>query len=127
MVAFLVAVARFNDGVFPDSPYLAFDRAKFKAAGRKAGGARTPAGRERIAPHDEFLLREVYRPPLRRFVEDRTEPGSFHHVGTGARVGRADRIVCGYTPRGTTKVRAVFADLSVRDVERSGLPPDPAR
>ena len=38
MVAFLGAAARFNDGVFPDSPYAAFDQAKFNAAGTEGQG-----------------------------------------------------------------------------------------
>jgi hypothetical protein len=127
MVAFLEAAARFNGGVFPDSPYAAFDQAKFNAAGMKADSARTPAERELIGLHDMFLIREVYAPPLRRFVEDHTEPGSFHYVGAGARVGQADRILCWFTTKGTTKHRAVFADLSFRDVDRSELPLDLAK
>ena len=127
MVAFLGAAARFHDGVFPDSPYAAFDEAKFNAAGLKAEDAQTPAERELVALHDKFLLREVYRPPVRQFVDDQTEAGSFHYVGAGARVGQADRILCWYTVRGTTRTRAVFADLSVRDVDRSELPLDLAK
>jgi hypothetical protein len=124
MVAFLGAAARFNDGVFPDSPYAAFEQAKFNAAGEKAKDAQTPAERELIELHDKFLFREVNRPPVRQFVEDHTEPGSFHYVGAGARVGQADRIVCWFTTKGTRKHRALFADLSVRDIERSELPLD---
>ena len=127
MVAFLGASARFNDGVFPDSPYATFDKAKFNAAGLKPDDARTPAERELIELHDRFLFREVNRPPVRQFVEDHTEPGSFHYVGAGARVGQADRILCWYTTKVTTKHRAVFADLSVRDVDRSELPLDLAK
>ena len=94
----------------------------------KADDVRTPAEeRELIGLHDKFLMREVYTPPLRRFVEDHTEPGSFHYVGAGARVGQADRILCWFTTKGTTKHRAVFADLSVRDVDRSELPLDLSR
>jgi len=127
MVAFLGAAARFNDGVFPDSPYSAFDQAKFNAASLKAKDDQTPAERELIGLHDRFLFREVYRPPVRQFVEDHTEPGSFHYVGAGARVGQADRILCWFTTKGTTTHRAMFADLSVRDVDRSELPLDLAK
>jgi hypothetical protein len=127
MVAFLGAAARFNDGTFPDSPYAAFDQAKFNGAGRKADDARTPAERELIRLHDQFLMREVFQPPVRRFVEDHTEPGSFHYVGAGARVGQADRIVCWFTTKGATNQRAVFADSSVRDINRSELPLDLAK
>ncbi len=124
MVSYLGAAARFNGGVFPDSPYAAFDQPKFNAASMKPDNDRTPAERELVGLHDKFLIREVFTPPLRRFVEDHTEPASFHYVGAGATVGQANRLICWFTTKGTTKHRAVFADLSVRDVERSELPLD---
>ena len=60
MVAFLGAAARFNDGVFPDSPFAAFDQAKFNAASRKADDCpdarRTGADRApRQVPHARGL------------------------------------------------------------------------
>jgi len=124
MVAFLGAAARFNGGIFPDSPYAAFDQAKFNAAGMKAAAAQTPAEQELIRLHDKFLTREVYRSPVLQFVEDHAEPDSFHYVGAGAKVGQADRLLCWYTTKGATKPRAVFGDLSVRDVSPSEFPLD---
>jgi len=124
MVAFLGAAARFNEGVFPDSPYAAFDQARFNAAGRKAAAAQTPAERELIELHDKFLTREVYQSPVRQFVEDHTEANTFHYVGAGIKVGQANRILCWYTIKGATKPRAVYGDLSVRDVSPSELPLD---
>jgi hypothetical protein len=124
MAAYLGAAARFNDGVFPDSPYAAFDQAKFNTAGRKAASARTPAEEDMIRLHDRFLMREVFRSPVLQFVDDHTEPASFHYVGAGAKVGQADRIICWYTTRGEKKQRAMFGDLSVRDVAPSELPLD---
>jgi hypothetical protein len=124
MVAFLGAAARFNDGIFPDSPYAAFDQAKFNAAAIKPAIAQSPAERELIGLHDKFLTREVYRSPVRQFVEDHTEPGSFQYVGAGAKLGDAGRILCWYKTRGAAKTRAVFGDLSVRDVSPSELPLD---
>ncbi|QEH34993.1 hypothetical protein OJF2_35380 [Aquisphaera giovannonii] len=122
MVAFLGAAARFNGDTFPDSPYAAFDQAKFNAASMKPDESRTPAERELIKLHDAFLAREVYRSPVLQFVEDHAEPRSFRYVGAGAKVGQADRIVAWFSPRGTTRHRALFGDLSVRDVEKSDLP-----
>ncbi len=127
IVAFLGAAARFNGGVFPDSPFEVFDQVKFNEAAMKAKDSQTAAERELIGLHDKFLAREVYTPPLRRFVEDHTEPASFHYVGAGAKVGQADRILCWFTIKGTSTRRAVFADLSVRDVDPSVLPLDLAK
>ncbi|MFI5456560.1 MAG: hypothetical protein ACHRXM_14020 [Isosphaerales bacterium] len=127
MVAFLGAAARFNEGVFPDSPYAAFDQARFNAASIKVAAAQTPAERELIQLHDKFLTREVYRAPVLQFVEDHTQAGSFHYVGAGAKVGQANRLLCWYTTQRATKPRAVFGDLSVRDVSPSELPLDPSK
>jgi hypothetical protein len=124
MVAFLGAAARFNDSLFPDSPYAAFDQAKFNTAARKPAEAQTPAERELIGLHDKFLMREVYRSPVRQFVDDHTEPGSFQYVGAGARVGDAGRIVCWFQTRGGARLRAMYGDLSVRDISPAELPLD---
>jgi len=59
-----------------------------------------------------------------RFVEDNTVPDSFHYVGADAKVGQADRIICWYLPKGTTKHRVVYGDLSVKDVAKTDLPID---
>jgi hypothetical protein len=48
----------------------------------------------------------------------------WNYVGAGATVGQANRFICWFTTKGTTKHRAVFADLSIRDVDRSELPLD---
>ncbi len=79
MVAFLGDAARFNDGVFRDSPCATFDRAKFNVVSRNAAPTRTPAERELIRLHDTLLTREDYKSPVLQFVEDHTEPGFFHY------------------------------------------------
>ncbi|AMV37616.1 hypothetical protein [Planctomyces sp. SH-PL62] len=127
MVGFLGAAARFNGDVFPDSPFAAFDQTKFNTASLKPAADRTAAEAELIRLHDKFLSREVFRSPVLQFVEDHAEPGSFQYVGAGAKLGEADRLVCWYTARGATKPRAVFGDLSIRDVSPADLPIDPAK
>ncbi len=72
--------------------------------------------------HDKFLMREIYQPPVRRFLEDHTVPDSFQYVGAGATLGAADRIVCWYQLRGARNFRAIYADLAVRDVDEDALP-----
>ncbi|MFO0957891.1 MAG: hypothetical protein U0800_10595 [Isosphaeraceae bacterium] len=127
MVAYLGAASRFNDGAFPDSPFEAFDTAKFNAASRKPEAERTAVEKEMIAQHDLFLMRGIHRPPVRQFAEDQAADASFHYVGAGAGVGDAKRIVCWFTPKGANRPRALFADLSVRDVDAADLPFDLAR
>lgn len=122
MVGYLAAAARFNGDVFPDSPFAAFDGAKFNAASAKDPTVQSAAEKALIQLHDKFLMREVYQPPVRRFVDDQTEPDTFHYVGAGAKVGQADRIVGWYTLKNGSKLRALFADLSVKDAIPSELP-----
>ncbi|APW61852.1 hypothetical protein [Paludisphaera borealis] len=122
MAGFLGAAARFNGDVFPDSPFAAFDQVKFNAASLKQPAAQTAAEKELIQLHDKYLTREVYQPPARRFVDDQTEPDTFHYVGAGAKVGQADRIVAWYTLKNGLKLRALYADLSVKDVSPADLP-----
>ncbi|WP_165222035.1 hypothetical protein [Aquisphaera insulae] len=124
MIAYLGAAAKFNDGTFPDSAQAAFDQAKFNAASRKPEESRTPAERELIKLHDSFLTREIYRSPVLQFVADHAESRSFHYVGAGVKSGQADRIVAWFIPLGTARNRAIFGDLSARDVEKSELPID---
>ena len=60
MVAYLGAAARFSGGVFPDSPFAAFDQKTFNVAAMKAADAQTPAEKELIGaprqvPHPRGL------------------------------------------------------------------------
>jgi len=124
MVTYLSAAVRFNDRIFPDSPYTAFDSAKFNTACQRPEADQSPAEKEMIVQHDKFLSREIYRSPVQQFVDDHTLPGSFHYVGAGVKSGDAKQIVCWFIPKNAAKPRAVFADLSIRDVAASELPFD---
>ncbi len=125
MLAFLGAAARFNDSQFPDSPFDAIDRDKFNAASKKE-----PASAELKALteiRDKILMREIFRSPVSQFVDDQTVAGSFHYVGSGVKVGQAERIVGWYRLRNSKQLRAFFGDLSVRDVTEKELPLDVAK
>ena len=122
MIAYLGAAAQFNDKQFSDSPYVAFDRDKFNCASAKKPGARTQAEQAMIDVRDKFMMREIYRSPVLQFVDDQTVPSTFHYVGAGVRVGQADRLVAWYKLRNGTKYRALYGDLSVRDVTEAELP-----
>lgn len=122
MLDFLAAAAAFNGGVFRDAPFAAFDQAKFNAAAEKPATEQTRVERELILLHDRFLNRGIRESPILRFVEDHVEPGTFHYVGSGTKVGDAQRIVCWYKPKGAAQYRAVFGNLAVRDLKESDLP-----
>ena len=127
MVAYLGAAARFNDGAFPDSPYTAFDSDKFNAASERKQADRTAAEQAMIDIRDKIMMREIYRSPIKQFEEDQTAPNSFHYVGSGVKVGQADRIVGWYKLRTAPNYRAIYGDLSIKDVAASELPLDVSR
>jgi hypothetical protein len=122
MVAYLGACARFNNGTFSDSPYETFDTAKFNAVSQKAETEQLPVEKEMIAQHDKFLMREIYRSPVRQFLDDQVVDATFHYVGAGLRLEGPKQIVCWFTLKGTTKPRGVFSDLSVRELTASEIP-----
>lgn len=62
------------------------------------------------------------RAPIWDFRDDNTVAGSFRYVGKGVKLGSADRIVCWYKLKSTGKHRAVFGDLTIKDVDPKDLP-----
>jgi hypothetical protein len=126
LVAYLGAAAAFNDGRFPDSPHEPFDRARFNAASAKVPADRTEAERALIDIRDKFLRREIDRSPVLVFEEDQSASDSFHYVGSNVELGRADRLVAWYRPRNATSYRALYGDLTVKDIDEAELPLKPS-
>ena len=50
-------------------------------------------------------------------------PKTFRYPGFGVTLGHMDHIVCCYLPKGANMHRAVYGDLSVKDVPPESLPP----
>ena len=122
MITYLGAAARFNDDSFPPSPYRVFDSDKFNVASFKEPEERTKVEQTLIDIRDKIMLREIYQSPVKRFEEDQTVPNSFYYVGTGVKVGQADKIVGWYRLRHGKQLRAFYGDLSVKDITESELP-----
>lgn len=122
MVSFLGASARFNNNRFPDSPHVTFDSGHFNAASGKLEREQTAGEKELITIRDRILMREIFVPPLKKFEEDHTVAKSFHYVGSGVIVGQSDRLVAWYKLRSSNKYRAIYGDLSVKDIAESDLP-----
>jgi hypothetical protein len=122
MILFLEAAARFNNQDFPDSPYLAFDQDQLNAAWEKAEADRSAEANQLIKLIDKFRMRDIYRSPVQQFTDDHTVAESFHYVGSGVKLGQSDRIVCWYKLRTTNKYRAVYGDLTAKDVTEADLP-----
>jgi hypothetical protein len=123
MVEFLGALARFNDGKFPDD-YRGMGgmTVEFNKASRKEAKDQTEAERTLIGLHDKYLTAGLFKLPVGHFIYDQAVDGSFQYLGKGASVGEAGRLVCWYKVKSTGKYRAVYADLAVKDVIPDDLP-----
>ena len=56
------------------------------------------------------------------FAEDNTVPDSFRYAGKSVKLGTADRIVCWYKLKSTGTFRAIYGDLTVKDIAPKDLP-----
>lgn len=123
MLAYLRTVAEFQGGHLPEAiDHSGIDREKLDAIYSAPETSRSKEANALITLVDKFRMREIYEPPMKRFVRDQTEPDSFHYVGSGVKLGSAKEIVCWYRLKGASLHRAVYGDMQVRDVQRDELP-----
>jgi hypothetical protein len=120
LIEWLGATARFNDGIFDDTP-SGVDREKLIRAAEKDKAHLTEVERKFLD-----LWRKQgsanHRDPISAFVEENAVPGTFRYIGKGVKLGSSDRIVCWYKLKITGKYRAVYGDLAVKDVDPKDLP-----
>ena len=60
--------------------------------------------------------------PVQEFADSFTVASSFRYLGKGIQLGDKDRIVCFYKFKSTGTYRAVYGNLSVKDVNVNVLP-----
>jgi len=133
VIAFLRILARYFQGTFPDRAlefnhgpeYERFERVERDVLAGKGG-----------SEDDVAMVEEMHRwwreglpgpGPLRAFVTQEVEPGSWKYLGDGVPLGAKDRVVCWYRPKGSRSYRVVRGDLSVEDVAPGDLPLPVAR
>jgi hypothetical protein len=121
LVEFLEAAARFNHDVFLESEVREYDIERRNAAARKPKSDQTDVERKLIALSFKHTMNRNGRVIL-QFAEDNTVPGSFRYVGKNVKLGTADRIVCWYKLKSTVTYRAIYGDLTVKDVAPKDLP-----
>ena len=123
MVEFLGALARYNGGKFTDD-YLGMGgtTVEFNKSSLKEAKDQSEAERNLISLHDKYIRAEMFKLPVRHFIEDHTVEGSFQYLGKGVPVGEAGRIVCWYKLKATGKYRVVYADSTVTDIAPEDLP-----
>jgi len=84
---------------------------------------RTPAENAMVEAMQMWWSKGIPGPgPLHVFIHNVIVEGSWHYVGNGVKLGDKNRIVCWYRPKSSTTYRAVFGDLSVKEMSEADLP-----
>ncbi len=122
LLEYLAAAAEFNNGVFPDSFEQAFDSQKFNDASMKNRADRSSTENRLIDIRDKIMLREIYRSPVLKFLEDHAVENSSQYVGADVKVGDTDKLIFWYKPKGSTKHRGFYGDLKIKDLTDADLP-----
>lgn len=120
MVNWLGASARVNRNTFPDTA-MGLGFSLFNTLNLKKRAELTPAEKE-FVELELMHQRHRHRYPLLDFVQENSDDKSFRYIGKGAKLGTPDRIICWYRLKSTSRWRAIYADLSVKDVEPKDLP-----
>jgi hypothetical protein len=128
LIEWLTATARVNKDVYPTSlkPQGSADPTRWSEIATKKRADRTEAEQKMYDLCIKYSFKNSgdrdHDLPVKGFIDDNTVAGSFRYVGVGVKLGDADRIVCWYKLKTTDKYRAVFGDLTVRDVATKDLP-----
>ncbi|OHB78277.1 MAG: hypothetical protein A2V98_15065 [Planctomycetes bacterium RBG_16_64_12] len=88
----------------------------------KSAQDRTPAQNKIVKARQRYIGSGLNLGPFRHFIRDHTVEGTWQYVGKGVKLGDKDRIVCWYKLKGAETYRAVYGDLSVKDVAQNVLP-----
>ncbi|HEV3300009.1 MAG TPA: hypothetical protein VG055_10220 [Planctomycetaceae bacterium] len=123
LVKWLEAMARVNNGSFPAAlkNHAGFEPTRWSEIARKKRQDRTEAEQSMYNLFVKYA-QSGDNGPVDRFVKEHAAAGSFRYVGVGVKLGSADRIVCWYKSKSTGTYRAVFGDLTVKDVSPKDLP-----
>ena len=120
LVEWLHVSARANGGAFVDSEW-GLVRERTIEISDKAKMDRTEVEQQYEALAHKHVLDGNYL-PISTFAEETAEPRSFRYLGKGVKLGTGERIVCFYKLKGAGKYRAVYGDLTVKDVDPKDLP-----
>jgi hypothetical protein len=122
MINYLGVWARFLNDRFPDNYSRPVSSDRINAIYDKAESERTKVEQALLDTLDRYKSAGLNKMPVRHFMEDHAVPDSFRYLGKGVRLGDKDRIVCWYELKGATTYRAVYGDLTVKDVAADDLP-----
>jgi hypothetical protein len=121
MIEWLGATARFNDGTFYDT-WRGFDLERYnREVATKKKADRTEIEQALFDLQYRHLL-DRNSPVMASFANEYTVGGRIRYLGAGVKLGSADRIVLFYKLKSTGTYRAVYGDLTVKDVKPEDLP-----
>ncbi len=123
IVDYLGILADYYDKTFPErlSP-VAVTSDKLNAIGAKPKNNRTAAEQKLLETHNYYKMANLNMLPIGHFIKDHTVENSFRYIGKGVNLGDQDRIVCWYKLKDSNTYRAVYGDLSVKDIRADELP-----
>ncbi len=122
MVEYFGASAKAHNGIFGVGGLTESDL--YRVAANKDKGDRTEKEQAIVDLVNNTMLRTRYRGPEDLFITDHTIPDSYRYIGKGVKLGDKDRIVCWYRLQKNGQYRAVYGDLTVKDVDPKDLPLD---
>ena len=124
MVAWLGLLAEFYEGTFPDNAVPPFDVSvdRVNAIQDKAKEERTPVEQRLLDTQNRYMMANINEMPVAYFLRERAVNDSFRYLGKGVKLGDKERIVCWYRLKGAVDYRAVYGDLSIKDMRAEDLP-----
>jgi len=124
IIEWLGALARVNKGQFPSGlkARTGYEPTRWSEIAKKKHADRTQAEQEMYDLSVKYANIRDRGVPVERFMKENAVDGSFRYVGVGVKLGSGDRFVCWYKSKTSGKYRAVFGDLTVKDVSPKDLP-----
>lgn len=123
MIEYFGALARFNGEIFPDTPRgMSGHSDALNLVYSKDKKDRSEAEQKMIDLQSKYIMAGLNMMPAQHFIDDKTVKGSFQYIGSKVPIGDAEAIICWYKLKATGKYRAVYADLSVKDISPDDLP-----
>lgn len=120
MVEYFGATAKAHNGIFGVGGLI--DSDLYRVATSKDKGDRTEKEQAIVDLVHDTSRRFVYKGPEDLFITDHSIPGSYRYIGKGVKLGDKDRIICWYRLKTTGQYRAVYGDLTVKDIDPKDLP-----
>ncbi|QDT97484.1 hypothetical protein [Gimesia aquarii] len=120
LIEWLGVTARYNGGMFFDT-YRGFDLEPYNKVVEKGKANRTEDEQKMVEVQTKHLHNGngVVMPS---FANEYAVNGRFRYLGKGVKLGSTDRIVMFYKLKSTGTYRAIYGDLTVKDVVPEDLP-----